>query len=519
MLKRAYLSGLQVIALAAATSCARQKSPEVVALPAAAATSSIRETGEPPPLDLEAVAGYELHLAAITGKPIGTEKARVTRISDWSLNSRGQLALRAEKSTPSSYVPADLFRIDNAQPVFLLSQRPEGPHSERRINGFEGCLITDGGQVLVARRISDEAPSAPQLWFVDEQRLSPVPSSEHFQPVYDGNRHGRLAFVSWKRWGPLKQRILAGDGKQVRPCVSADSDPSEPARQFRAFGRIWSINARGQIVFEAAIGRDPFDDHRLFLFSPPESPAGKTDASTESFLPGTVREIARHGARLPGTKLTLADTHGHDVWKDIQLSDRGDVLMYAELDESHRSENAECLFVLRPESEAWLPLARPGQPWGEPPQMIQYVSPGAINVRGQVACVVAAGVDRTGPRLVRVEPDDELTIVASFGDQVASGEKIRSLSQPRILAGGQIVFQAGLKSSDAAIAVADEKQIRLVALESDWPASVAGFSSPRLQEFQASDSGHVAFLIGDAVFEFALLLATPRSAPTPNPAE
>jgi hypothetical protein len=72
-----------------------------------------------------------------------------------------------------------------------------------------------------------------------------------------------------------------------------------------------------------------------------------------------------------GTKLNLKDNYGQFVLKDVQLGDRGDVAMLAELDLEYEQQTVEALFVLRPDSEVWEVIAQPGQLFSQPPRPIR----------------------------------------------------------------------------------------------------------------------------------------------------
>lgn len=96
--------------------------------------------------DLSNVEGYQLKVIAITGKPIAGEKARVTTVTDWFVNRRGVLALRAEKSSPGSLVVADLFRIDASR------------HTARRRRTGRACAAPN------SRRRTDRLHSRAEGW-------------------------------------------------------------------------------------------------------------------------------------------------------------------------------------------------------------------------------------------------------------------------------------------------------------------------------------------------------------------
>jgi hypothetical protein len=479
-----------------------------------------------PRFDLASVTGYDLRVIAVTGKPIGDEKAVVQEITDWSLNRKGQIAVRAEKKSPNRFGAADLFRIDAGQPVFLLSQRGEGEHSERRVPSFAGCLLTDRGQVFVMQPAERDEAKTPELWLADEQQVVSIANTPHIESIPDtrrwseyfrGGGHGRVACFTFERFGSSPPQIVSVHGQEAAPVLSAASDPSQPTRQFEQFGRIWSINANGQIAFDASIGRDPFNGHRLFVYSPQDS------ASTSGDALGTVKEIARHGGRLMGTKLNLANNNGHDVWKDVQLSDRGDVAMLVEVDTSYQQEKAEGLFVLRPGSEAWETIAQPGQSFGQPAHAIRSVSPATFNSQGQLACAVQIDAEEQyerESRLLRIEPDGKREILFSEGDSASSGEKLLGAAQPRILAGGEIFFRSAVDSTsepgryDGVIAITDGKQLLIAIHSSTWEAALPDFNDPRHEEFQVSDSGHIGILLKQGIDKDALLLVSPRTAGT-----
>jgi len=167
-----------------------------------------------PALDLAKVKAYDLRVVAVRGKPVAAENSPVERITDWAINSRGQLAVRVEKKQSFGYLPADLFRVDEGQPLLLLSQRPGEPKPERVVSQFNGCALDDRGRVVVATRLPDGATPDPQLWVIDERGVCAVRGSERLYEDYRSGRHGRVAFTSWERGGRLQPQITVGDDRQ-----------------------------------------------------------------------------------------------------------------------------------------------------------------------------------------------------------------------------------------------------------------------------------------------------------------
>jgi len=222
---------------------------------------------------------------------------------------------------------------------------------------------------------------------------------------------------------------------------------------------------------------------------------------------------------LTGTELKLADKQGHDVWKHVELSDCGDVLMNAELNTRYLQQPVEGLFVFRHNRQAWEVLGQPGQEFGQPPQPIRSVSHGSINRHGQVTFVLNMETSKrfeTTSRLLRIEPDGAVQILNRDGDRAVGGTTLRSFGEPRILASGQVVFTAVPESFEptdrdpSAIAISDGRQLVVVATSSAWQKALPKFRELLSPEFKAADSGHVGICFNWSPFDNALLLATPQ---------
>lgn len=359
--------------------------------------------------------------------------------------------------------------------------------------------------------------SGAQLFLVDVKQIHAVPQTrplpkDPFASEYIAGSQGHVAFVSREASGQPKPDLFWSDGKSTEVCASAHNDPFDPRRRFRGFGRLEALNARGQLLFEASTQQDAeslIHNERLCLYTP----AAKAKSVEAEVPPGEVREIARQGEMLPGTDWTVASDR--DCWSSAFLNDHGDVV-FAQMESTGMEMVAGCIAVLPAGGSKWRIVLRAQQPLGEPPLNIQAVSFPSVNAQCQIACAVQV-VDRktqqSKQQLLRIQSDGKLTVLARSGDQLAAGVIVEGISAPHILSDGKVVYQAALRAPDfstpreEALVIADGTQQRLILRQADLSAT--GFQLPKMEQFQASDTGHVGVKVKGDAFEDALLLATP----------
>jgi hypothetical protein len=519
--------------------------------PAAAATSSPGEKGDGnPSLDLAAIAEYDVFLLASHRQPIGREKSRVEEIGPWSLNERGQVAFLVGKHTSDGHAAADLYLADGKTIVPLATQRRGGEHTLKRFSRIRGAWLNDAGDVLLYgyRKTRDDAG---QLFSIAGGQVANCGFEAKQLPKVDMSRRGIRERDSWMFgdqpavfFGPQRQLVfLAGDPQAgvpaaihagtadaAKPTLLAENDPSDPLRQFDDFWMVHGANARGQILFEARVGR--VDAARLFLYTP------TSDASAGDASPAvSVREIARPGGRLPGTKIELAKFRGHPIWRNLALSERGDVMMVADVDRRRASsDTTECLFVLRPDGQ-WRTIAQQGVRLGKSATLLEVFGSPTLNARGQIAFVSHfERAEEFGPYevcLFRVEPDDAVTEIARVGQVLKSGDTLAYFHgdttpglPPLLLTGGRVVMEVTVKSPDekemeeyefrsqarrASIAVFDDdsEAVEVLRLPDQLPKKSES-DRIEIEEIQANDAGWLGVVYSTGSHVETLLLAKPK---------
>ena len=537
-------SWLTLSCVAMSTSgCGFPNSSETEQVASAEARSTAPEKSGPS-LELSKVTGYEVKILAQHGKPIGKEKSRVDEIEQWSLNSRGQVAFLASKdSAGGGYVASDLYFVDEGEPVHLATQRHEGEHTGRRFSRLVGLWLNEMGQVMV-NGFRNNNREEVQLFLIEQDQITPLSiNGAHLEVAHIGlsrpwrgrivqippdfpelhfGPQRQLHYMAWNRQGSEPAAIYAGTPEKAEPIMVAANDPSDPLRQFSRFSAIFGTNARGQILFEASVGLDRYDGQRLFLYTPAKVSTKPETSRDKKPQAGSVREIARHGARLPETKITLANNNGHNVWHMAALSERGDVVMIAEVDRPNEpGVEEDCLFVLRPD-KPWKMVAAADGHLGDVKLPIRSVTHPTINARGQVAFVAQfmsrEDFDQFDERLFRLEPDDTLTDMARIGMTLKSGEKLRGLSgtAPQILSGGQVVVEPTVDLPSppdheiASIVIADEGcLIEALRLPTQLPVQPE-FGNLSIEEIQANDAGYIAVVYTNGSHADTLLLAKPK---------
>ena len=518
--------------------------------PAAAVEKPASESQSSPakalaPLDLAKVTGYEVSVVAAHGKPIGTEKSRVDRIEQWSLNSRGQLIFVANKHTAGGgYVASDLYFVDAGATTILATQRHEGEHTGRRYSRLVGAWLNESGQVLL-NGFREHNQEDCQLFFLEGDQISPCFAGKKQVEMAGSSLgrsgRGRIGSIPFDlpelHFGPQKQLcflarnrgrdepagIYTGTLDKVQAILTAANDPSDALQQFSSFSSIYGTNSRGQILFDANVGQDHFEGHRLFLYTPADKPVDPKASVNVQAPPGTVREIARQGGQLPGTKITLGNNNGHNVWHMAALSERGDVVMIAETDRPHASGVEEdCLFVLRPDNP-WKMVAAADSHLGNVKLPVTSVTHPTVNARGQVTFVARF----TSPedyqlhdeRLFRLEPDGSLTDLAHIGQTLKSGEKVTHLGgQPLILAGGQVVVQPGLDipskpdhQTESVLIIDESGMFEALRLPAHLPEQPE-FSNIQIEEIRVNDAGYLGVVYSNGTHTASLLLARPKYA-------
>lgn len=496
-----------------------------------------------PPLDLARLNGYEVSVLATRGKPVGKETSFVDHIQEWSLNKSGQLIFLARKQSAEGS-PADLYRVQAGGTEHLLAQRRDCEHSGRRFSHLNWAIQNDFGQILVSGRRQKSLKDS-RLYLVEGDEITPCPdpgedlTTQAFGSPSSASELDRERDLMFRRFGPQDQfhflaadldrnepaTIFAGTANKVRGILVAASDPSDPLRQFSSFSEIYGVNSRGQILFDAQVGRDR---QRLYLYTPADKP---NDPKSPA---GTVQELARHGGRLAGTRLgagavshRIGDRdseirYGQDTWSIAALSERGDVVLVATTEPPAETEDSQDgLFILRPGS-SWKMAAATGSPLGQAKLSVASFSQVTINARGQVAFVARFASREQDERLFRMEAGDTLTELAHIGQTLKTGGKLLYLSGelsettlPQILSGGQVVMEVTLDHASshdqrmASVAIIDENGIVEALRLPDHLPEQPEFSNIGIRKLRVNDAGYLGVLYTNDSQE-VLLLARPK---------